>query len=406
MVNRPLTGRFGAGSVNSHFHAGNTLKYLETIFDDMPDLASQRPAPVRRSRLGVDVDEDLFAPVASAAAIVPRRLVDTPPFRERTDIAAIDERPWPTLEVPHKPGPSPLEKKAADQERELALRCTQVADLYDLQERQAAELQIAYAEIERLNAAFAELQETATEHATKSAERKKSNTALYQENALLRTKLDKALDDAADLSKEMLRVETLFNDRELVITSTLEQADLLKAELAAANIEIGRLTAAVGEADQLRQDDANRKTAIIDELNRKIESLFVDHGIQLKTRDKLAKRCDDIAKSAAALESANEEATNKLVAQAEHTAFLETVLRVERETAESRIKELTEQLEQERLHRTATEQVSAAMRQEMAALLRQFATRRHLQDASQLQHAGHGHDAGDADLPRARQNAA
>ncbi len=380
------------------------MKYLETIFDELPNLAGHRPAPARRDRL--DIDEDLFAPTAAPSAIVPRRLVDAPPLRDRTEIAAIDNRPWPTLEVPQKPGPSPLEKKAADQERELALRCTQVADLYDLQERQSAELQIAYTEIERLNAAFAELQETATQHATKSADRKKNNTALYQENAVLRTKLDKALDDAAELSKQMLRVETMFNDRELVITSALEQTDLLKAELAAANAEIGRLTTVNDETERLRQDDANRKAAIIDELNRKIESLFVDHGIQLKTRDKLARRCDDIAKSAAALESANAEATNKLVAQAEHTAFLETVLRVERETAEAKIKELTEKLEDERLQRTATEQVSAAMRQEMAALLRQFATRRHLHDVSQPRDAGHGHDAGDAGLPRARQNAA
>ncbi len=73
--------------------------------------------------------------------------------------------------------------------------------------------------------------------------------------------------------------------------------------------------------------------------------------------------------------------------QAEHTAFLETVLRVERETAEAKIKELTEKLEDERLQRTATEQVSAAMRQEMAALLRQFATRRHLHDAGQRRNA-------------------
>ena len=381
------------------------MKYLETIFDELPNLAGRRPAPARRDHL--DLDEDLFAPTAAPSAIVPRRLVDAPPLRDRTEIAVIDSRPWPTLEVPAKQGPSPLEKKAADQERELALRCTQVADLYDLQERQSAELQIAYTEIERLNTAFAELQETATQHAAKSADRKKTNTALYQENAVLRTKLDKALDDAAEMSKQMLRVETMFNDRELVITSALEQTDLLKAELAAANAEIGRLTTVIDEAEQLRQDDADRKTAIIDELNRKIESLFVDHGIQLKTRDKLAKRCDDIAKSAAALEAANEEATNKLVAQAEHTAFLETVLRVERETAETKIRELTEQLEHERLQRTATEQVSAAMRQEMAALLRQFATRRHLHDASQLHHATQGHDAGgDADLPRARQNAA
>jgi chromosome segregation ATPase len=340
------------------------LKYLETIFDDMPKLARQRPGPAIRDRIGIDLDEDLFSPVG-------------PRPRDLAIVAAtdLDDRLWPTLELPPQPGPTTLEKKIADQERELSMRCTQVADLYNLQERQAAELQVAYAEIERVNAAFEELQATATQHAMAAAERKKSATALSQENAVLRSKLEKALDDTTDLSKELLTVEALFNDREMIITSALEQADLLKAELAAAAAEQSKLTRAIGQTEQLHQDDRSRNTAIIDELNRRIETLFLDHGVQLKTRDRLAKRSDDLAKVVAALESANGEANAKLAAQSEHTTFLETVLRVERETSEGKIKELTEKLERERLQRTAADRASSVARGEMAILLRHIARR-------------------------------
>lgn len=355
------------------------MKYLETIFDDMPNLACERPGLPRRDRCSVDLDEDLFAPTGGGrSGALPAGLPNAPSLRDRAIPASVDldERLWPTLDVPPKQGPSPLEKKVAEQERELALRCTQVADLYNLQERRQAELQVAHDEIERLNATFAEMQDTATHHVATAAERKKALTALYQENAVLRGKLDKAHDEAADLSRQMLAIETMFNDREMVITSALEQADLLKAELAAAADEKAQLTAALDEANRLHQDDAARYEAAIEELNRKLESLFVDNGIQLKTREKLAKRCDELAKTSAALESERQEAKSRLSTQSEHTRFLETVLRVERETAEARIKELTEKLEHERVQRAAADDASAAMRREMAALLRHFAARR------------------------------
>jgi chromosome segregation ATPase len=361
------------------FHAEKTLKYLETIFADMPNLAGERPAPVPSDRCSVDLDEDLFAPLGGGrSGALPASLPATPAPRGRAVPPAIDldERPWPTLDVPPKQGPSPLERKVAEQERELALRCTQVADLYNLQERLQAELQVAHDEIERLNATSADIQETATHHAIAAAERKKAVTALYQENAVLRGKLDKAHDEAADLSRQMLTIETMFNDREMVITTALEQADLLKAELSAATDEKAQLSAALDEANRRHQDDTARQAAAIEDLNRKLESLFVDNGIQLKTRDKLAKRCDELTKTSVALESERQEAKSRLATQSEHTRFLETVLRVERETAEARIKELTEKLEHEHAQRAAADDASAVMRREMAALLRHFAARR------------------------------
>lgn len=260
------------------------MKYLETIFDDMPNLARQPSGQARRARNGVDIDEDLFAPAGGGrggakggpdCGIVPSPILNPASSFDRAMPASldVDDRPWPTLAVPPKQGPSPLEKKVADQERELSLRCTQVADLYNLQERLTAELQAAHGEIDRLNTAFNELQDTATHHVSKAAERKKAVTVLYQENAVLRGKLDKAHDETATLSRQMLSLETMFNDREAVITSALEQADLLKAQLAAANDEIAKLTATIDEANQRRQDEDSRQSGMVEDLKQKVESL-------------------------------------------------------------------------------------------------------------------------------------
>ncbi len=372
MVNRLLTSRDSVGgSVSSHFHVEQTLKYLETILNEMPNFAGQRRGPALRDRASIDLDEDLFSPAGGAPAAANVRPSRAAPA------ADLDDRPWPMLEALPKAGPSSaIEKRVAEQERELAMRCTQVADLYNLQERQAADLDVAYAEIERLNKAFAELQDTATQHAMAAAERKKAVTALHQDNAILRSRLDKALDDAAALAKQMLTVETMFNDRELVVTSALEKADLLKAELAAAGEEKARLIAEIEATEQLRQDDSQHQRTIVEELNRKVESLFADNGVQMKTREKLAKRCDELAKTVAALEADNADTHSKLNAHGEHTTFLETVLRVERETAEAKIRELTEKLEQERQLNAAGGEATNAMRQEMAALLREITARR------------------------------
>jgi hypothetical protein len=353
-----------------------TLKYLESIFDEMPNLGRKRPGPQGRAR-GVELDEDLFVAgtgrPAGAALALKNALA---PHRNAASAVDYDERAWPTLEVPAKPGPHPMEQRLADQERELAMRCTQVADLYNLQERQTAELQMAYAEIERLNATFDELQVNAARHTATSAERKQAISLLYQENAVLRSKLETALDEATVMSSKMLTIETMFNDRELVITSALEQADLLKAELTSTSAENVRLSAALERAERIGIEDRKTHTTVVDELNRKLESLFVDHGVQLKTRAKLASRCDELNKANAAFEAGHREAQAKLAAQGEHSTFLETILRVERETAEARIRELSDQLEQERMQRAVSDRAQSAMRQEMAILLRAIARQR------------------------------
>ncbi len=69
-----------------------------------------------------------------------------------------------------------LEETIAKQSAELNLRCTQVADLYNVQQRQANELQVACEEIDRLSGTISTLlektaQQEADAEATKKASR-------------------------------------------------------------------------------------------------------------------------------------------------------------------------------------------------------------------------------------------
>src|ERR1044071_6312554 len=66
-------------------------------------------------------------------------------------------RAWPVVAIPQHVNVSALEETIAKQSAELNLRCTQVADLYNLQQRQANELQVACEEIDRLSGTIATL---------------------------------------------------------------------------------------------------------------------------------------------------------------------------------------------------------------------------------------------------------
>ena len=59
-----------------------------------------------------------------------------------------------------------LEEMITKQSAEINLRCAQVADLYNLQQRQANELQVACEEIDRLSGTISTLLENSAQHET------------------------------------------------------------------------------------------------------------------------------------------------------------------------------------------------------------------------------------------------
>ena len=375
-----------------------------------------------RDRNGIELDDDLFFAGPGKADTLrtdalSARGISTGNLTARDP----NDRPWPTLPMPSHPHPelAILEKKLAERERELALRCSQVAELHDLQKRQATELELAYGEIggfgdtikslqetveqrdalvaaqqkklsavTRENAALLErfeaaLKDAAAQREALAAEHQRQLAAVARENASMQDRLDAAVRDTHEQSKRMLALETTYSERESVVTSAFADIDILNARLAAAGTEAERLIAAVEATQQRHQDECGELQSKIDDQAKRIETLFGDQNIQFRVRDTLAKRCEELAETISGLESAHKQTQTELEFQTGLGDFLETMLRVEREAAQeksgaaqSTIQQLTEELARERAERAATDQTSEVLRQEIATLLAQLAIRR------------------------------
>jgi chromosome segregation ATPase len=270
---------------------------------------------------------------------------------------AVDERRWPVVLIPQRNDFVTLEETIAKQSAELNLRCTQVADLYNIQQRQANELQTACEEIDRLSRTISMLVETAAQHESEAAAAKKKVAFLENERTDLRTQLHKALKESSELSRRLLAIETVFNDRETTIASTLEKVELLNAELIAAAAERFKLVAAgEGEKQRYRGELYQQKSTFESQI-RKLESIAENQGKQIsgleEARDKLARRVD----------------------------VLEILRNSEREAAELKIKQLSQELQRERQGHSAADRASAEMRKEIVFLLPKLEAQRNQPNA-------------------------
>ncbi|HEY6023052.1 MAG TPA: hypothetical protein VIV34_02605, partial [Pseudolabrys sp.] len=290
-----------------------------------------------------------------------------PPARPSHDV---EDRHWPVVPIPPRNDIAVLEEKIAGQAAELNLRCTQVADLYNLQQQQANELQTACEEIDRLSGTISQLLGTTEQHEGEVAAARQKLFRLENEKAALRAQLDRAFVESNAMSQRLLAVETAFNDRETSIASALEKIEALNAELVSASAERFKLVAAAeGDKQRYRSALYQQKLSYEDRI-KKLESGAARQDGQIKgleeVRDRLARRVD----------------------------ILEALRRSEREAADMKIKQLTAELQRERQGHSADEQASAAMRQEINVLLPKLAARR---DQAIV---------GEPEIPMSRDNAA
>jgi chromosome segregation ATPase len=252
-------------------------------------------------------------------------------------------RAWPVVPVPQGPSISALEDTIAKQSDELNLRCTQVADLYNLQQRQANELQLACEEIDRLSATIANLVEKTAQQEDEAEAARKQITVLNDEKATLRSRLETALAEARDAAHRLLVVETAFNDCETTLASALEKIDSLNSELISASADTFKVVAVTtGEKQRYRSELNQQKTSY----ESRIKALEVAAAVQ----DSQVKTLED--------------ARTKLARRVE---ILETLRASEREAAEFRIKVLTEDLQRERLGFSNEQRAFAALRHEKAS---------------------------------------
>ena len=247
--------------------------------------------------------------------------------------------------VPQHRNISALEETIAKQSAELNLRCTQVADLYNLQQRQANELQVACEEIDRLSGTITTLLDKTVRQEADAEAAAKQIALLESEKAALHAQLEKTLRDSCEVSRRLLSAETAFNDRETTLASALEKIDVLNSELIAASADTFKIVAVTTGEKQRYRSELNLQKTSLEARIKTLESAAAAQDTQVKTL---------------------EEARTRLARRVE---ILETLRKSERESAEFKIKDLTEELQRERLGYSAQQRAFTSLRNETTPLL-------------------------------------
>jgi len=304
-------------------------------------------------------------------------------------------RRWPTLSPIPRDRISELENTIEKLSTELALRCTQVADLYNIREQQANDLLISCDEIDRLGASVGALHDRIAVLENDAIPREKAFLQLDKENIGFRLELDKSRKEFAALLERLLGVETGFNDREIAIVSTQEKYAQMKTELIAALAEKFRNSQTIEDANRRHRDELNQQSAYFKEQITGLEGVAVERSRQIKTLQeseaRLASRCESLDQIVHTLQHEKKCAQGKYGSHA--VEVLETLLKVERENAENKIRELTAVLQHERVEYFNTERTSAGIRKNIVLLLPKLAALRSADASSELDPATHRNNA-------------
>ena len=191
-------------------------------------------------------------------------------------------------------GDCALNDKLARQSAELKLRLTEILELYNVQQRQANELQDAYQEIDHLSQTVSALQEAVTQYKVGAAAAEDKIILLESEKAALQAQLDGALEESKALAERVLAAEAAAKRREENVASSIKQIEFLNAELMVASAERFKLVAAMqGEQRRQRSLFSQQKSILEDKLQEK-EALAATQVVKIKqlegVRDELDKR--------------------------------------------------------------------------------------------------------------------
>jgi chromosome segregation ATPase len=243
---------------------------------------------------------------------------ENPQFRE--PVFDTGPQPWPVLSHDDILA---LENTIARQSEELNRRLVEVIDLYNSQQRLTNELQAARREIDRLNQAVLELEQTTTRYKTDIADAHDKIALLENEKADLREQVDKALHDSNVLTGRLLAMETAFKVREKNVMSALQQVNSMNSELMVASAERFKLVAALQAEKKQHRSALNEKTSTLEDKLRRSE-------VEAEHKERQIKNLED--------------SRTRLN---ERVEILEALLKSEREVAESKIKRLTEELQRD-----------------------------------------------------------
>jgi hypothetical protein len=316
-------------------------------------------------------------------------------YVERLDAALdADGRRWPTLLPVQRDCKNELENKIKELSAELSLRCIQIADLCNMRQQQDSELEAARDVINNIGKSITALQDAIAKHESEAAAAQQALALSKQENTALRMQLEKMKKESAAWLKRSLNVEAAFNDREVAIASARETVEFLRRDVAARTMEASSLRATIKEANRRHCNDLNEQDAHFRIQIKKLEAMVEERDMRLKeldrTHSKLVERYNGLAKTVDALESTKRSAGERTKSQNDLVERLETLLRIEREAAEIKIKDLTAELQRERWARSAAETSAAKAQNDIVQLSPRLAARRsraneHEHDASTSQ---------------------
>ncbi len=309
-----------------------------------------------------------------------------------------------------------LENTKNEQSAELAARRTQIAELQRQLQQQATELQVAHGDAQRSGerVALVERRMVALEAQATAAQQKFLMSD--KERIAVQAMLDRALDEAAQLSRRALdadktcgvaqarlqQMEIALNEaateRARLTEALDETAEQARADAIARNAKMEALQARAAISERLLDEARHTLAARADELGAferriaeanhtrdaietrfgQIERALAERDAQVKemerSRSALADRSEALERAVRSRENAYNLAQEKIAEQDGLIGLLESQLRAAHEASELQLEEANAQLQRERLERSMAEGALEAGRKDIARLLRELAS--------------------------------
>jgi len=312
-----------------------------------------------------------------------------------------------------------LEAAKAEQAAELTTRRGQISELQRMLQQQATDLQLGREETQRAQERAALADKKLARLETETAAATQKYLLADQERATVQGQLDRALAEAAQLSRRLLetdktlsaaqlrlqRLETALAeaqaDRSRLTAALDESTESHRKDSIALNAKLEALQARVQLSDKLLDESRQTLAARADEIGAfdrrlteatitrdAIETKFAHVEVALADRDDRIRELEEsraalmaqnaeLARAVGMRESAYDRAQEKIQSQDDLILMLEGEIKAERETAELQIQELKAQLQREQLDRTMAEGALEAGRKDIARLLRELSTLRY-----------------------------
>ncbi len=312
-----------------------------------------------------------------------------------------------------------LEAVKAEQAAELTARRGQISELQRTLQQQAADLQLSRDESQRALERAALTDRKLARLETETAAATQKFLLADQERATVQGQLDKALGEAALLSRRLL-------DTDKTLSAAQVRLQRLETSLSEAQADRARLTTALDEATESHRKDSIALNGKLEALQSRaqlserlleesrqtlaaraeeigafdrrlteatvtrdaIESKFTQIEAALADRDARIKELEEsraaltaqnaeLARAVAMRENAYNRSQEKIQSQDELIQILESEIKAGREAAELQLQEAKAQLQREQLDRTMAEGALEAGRKDIARLLRELSALRY-----------------------------